>query len=161
MNIKKIKTVCRLVPAIVLAGIMTVSAVSCGESTAEKAGQLLQQAAGEYDKGAYAQCLTTIDSLRRAYPKEVGVRRQALALWQRANRSMAQQQIEALDGQLQQAQAEWGELSARVAAHRRDGVATADELSALTRLTLRRDSLQARFDAQCAIVKKINAETGR
>ncbi len=135
---------------------MTLSA--CGGGGSEKARTLLNEARKEYDNGAFEKSLSLVDSLRRTYPKAVEERKEALKIFQNASEKLAQKQIAATDGELQRVINEIETLQANVDSHKKNNTATAEELSRLTTLKIKKDSLQARFDTQCATVRFIRAK---
>lgn len=53
---------------------------SCGSGDTDKAKSLLDEAQNAYKAGNYALCLELTDSLKKAYPKEIEVRREAMHL---------------------------------------------------------------------------------
>ena len=67
----------------------------------------------------------------------------------------AQKELEATREKLAKTDEEYATLEATVQEHRRNLNATAEELSALTRMRLKRDSLQARVEAFYAEIKAI------
>lgn len=142
----------RILGAAVIAAA-TLSA--CSDPNNDKAQQLLDEAQKEYDNAAYEKVLSLVDSLRRTYPEAIKEREKALQFFQDASEKLAQKQIAQTDGMLQKASAEWQELFITVEEHKKKGIATAEELSKLTNLKLLKDSLQARFDTQCATVRFI------
>lgn len=113
---------------------------SCQPSDDEKAEKMLATINELYAKGSYMQVLDSITVLRERYPMAVEVRKKALAVWQNASLKMAQADVAKTDVMLQDVIAKLGN--------------TAD-LYERNRLSARRDSLQARYDAMCAVVKMI------
>lgn len=128
---------------------------SCTDKKATEAQRLLDEAQKQYAAGAYERTLTLIDSLRSAFPEAIEQRKTALTLFQDASEKLAQQQAEATDKLLHEAENLLATLKNTVEEHKRSGSATAEELTELTLLKIRKDSLQARFDTQCATVKFI------
>ena len=78
--------------------------------------------------------------LRERYPMAIESRRKALAVWQKASLAMAQNDVASTDLRLQEVTRQLNEATDR-----------------LTRnmLAVKRDSLQARYDAMCGVVKMI------
>lgn len=59
---------------------LSLSFYACGSGDAQKAGALLDEARQAYSRGRMNEALTLIDSIAAAYPREVDVRRQGMAL---------------------------------------------------------------------------------
>lgn len=125
--------------------------VSCGESEKDAAREILGRARSEYRGGRYDEALALIDTLRRKYPKAIEERREGLALWQDATERKAQRQVAALDQQIQAAGRSIDSLRQIIDA----GGAASGQTLRLNMLRKRRDSLQAEFDAQCALVRLV------
>ena len=128
---------------------------ACSDTKKEEARAILNQAKEQFGKGNFDRTLELIDSLRHSHPEAIEERKEALTLFQDASEKLAQQQIVATDKQLQNAIQEYDRLWAIAEKRREDGYATPEELTALTKLKLKKDSLQARFDTQCATVRMI------
>ncbi len=144
---------------IVLTLITAAMALSaCSKSDNEKARELLNKAQKEYDNGAFEKSLSLVDSLRRTYPKAIEERKEALKIFQDASEKLAQKQIADTDGELQKVTTELETLQTNIENHKKNNAATAEELSRLTLLKMKKDSLQARFEAQCATVKFIRTK---
>ena len=140
---------------------MTATAItlaSCSDGKKEEARSILNQAKEQFEKGKYDRTLELIDSLRHSHPEAIEERKEALTLFQDASEKQAQQQICSTDQKLQKTTMELGKLQTAANEHKRNGNATAAELDKLTRLRLKKDSLQARFDTQCATVRMIRAK---
>lgn len=125
---------------------------SCGDTEKDAARQMLGRARSEYRAGRYDAALAAIDSLRHKYPKAIEERREGLALWQDATEKKAQRQVASLDRQIQAAAQTLDSLQKAVPAA---GQPTLSRKTELNRLRQRRDSLQAEFDAQCALVRLV------
>lgn len=145
-----------ILPAVIIAA-MSLSA--CSGDPNDKARDLLNEARKEYDNGDYEKTLSLIDSLRKTCPKAIKEREKALKIFQNASEKLTQKQIAATDSALQQ-------VKIQIICHQNfmdrramlGIVPTKEELSQLTYLKLLRDSLQARFDTQCATVRFIRAK---
>lgn len=149
MNTATFKTL-----AAVMAGALL---LSCGGDSADRqAGELLRQARAQYEKKEYGKALATIDTLRKTCPEAIEARRQALRLFQEVELSRARQDLEAVDSQLTRAGQELSRMEQEVGKAKAEGKATAGQLTALTRKRMERDSLQTRFDMQCAKIKYIH-----
>jgi len=121
--------------------IAIVMLASCEKTEDEKAAQLLEQIESLYEKGDYAEALDSITSLRMNHPLAVKARRRAIVLWDLASLKMAQADIALTDSALQ---ATLSQIE-----HERD-LYTANMLRA------KRDSLKARYEAMCAVVRRIH-----
>ena len=148
---------------ILLAAIIaaTTIASSCTDKDKTEAQTIRKAAQENFEKGDYEKTLFLIDSLRNSHPKAIEERKTALKLFQDASEKLAQKQIIDTDGKLQEAQRVLDNLTRIVNAKKSRGEATAEELSSLTKAKIRRDSLQARFDGQCATVRVIREKRKR
>lgn len=137
-----------------MAAVFTFAA--CQQTDAQKEAEgLLKKATREYEEGRFEAALMSIDSLRNVYPNAVDVRERALTLYQEVCIGQAQKNIEKLDAELEQVKAEYNSKKSLAEAHHSEGTATEEELMEVNRMRLRRDSLQVRFDTECAKVKVI------
>ena len=121
----------------------------------EDAMKLADECEELYDNGRYDAALSLIDSLRRPYPDVSGARKKALVIYQKAELAKAQDDVKDTDKALQQASEDFHVIDSVVARHKTDGVVTAEELTRHTRMRMKRDSLQTRFDVQCAKIRFI------
>ena len=115
---------------------------SCAPTEEEKAVPLLNQINSLYAKGDYRATLDSISTLRERYPKAVEARKQALTIWQNASLKLAQDDVANTDRQLQEAQRQWNNET---------------DLYKKNLLRVRCDSLQARYEAMCGVVRMIHA----
>lgn len=129
---------------------------SCGGSAQQKAEELLRQADFDFEHGHYDMALASIDSLRKIYPNAVDVRRRALVLYQNISLKQAQEDLERTDRLLQVARRDYEYIKREVEKRRSDLNATAEQLQTLTLTKMKLDSLQVRFDMQCAKIKYIH-----
>lgn len=141
---------------LVMIGAAVAALASCGDSDRQKAEEMLKQAGYDYEHGRYDMALQTIDSLRKAYPGIVEVRRKALTLYQDISLKKAQEDLEETDRQLQEANTTYEMMRETVDRKKAALQATANELQTLTLMRMKRDSLQTRFDVQCAKIKYIH-----
>lgn len=141
-----------------IAIIMAACALAaCGGSKAEaEAERLLERASAEFQDKQYAKALLTIDSLRHAYPDAIDARKQALKLYQDISLRQAQDDLARTDSALQAVKARYAVLKDSVEKKRASLTATEAELSELNLTRVKRDSLQVRFDTQCAKIKYIH-----
>lgn len=139
--------------------------LSCADGRENKAKVLLQEAQTAIGKTDYDRALSLIDSLRKTCPKAIEERKSALILYQQAYEKKTEKLIQNLMSELDKVNDEVRKMETVSERHKSEGVATANELSALTTLRLRRDSIQAKFDAACATMrlvhKKIAEEKGK
>lgn len=126
-----------------------------GNADKRNAEDLLRQARTSFDGGKYDEAITLIDSLRKAYPKEIDERKEALALYQEVELKRSQLNVEAADKALQTVEAEYQSMKQTVEALRAKGTATAEQLRGLTLMRVKRDSLKTVFDVECAKIKYI------
>lgn len=121
-----------LILALLLAG--------CAKSDDEKAAPLLAKITTLYKSGNYRATLDSIVVLRERYPKAVEARREALKVWQDASLKMAQDDVARTDILLQETTRKWQNET---------------NLRRKNQLRVRVDSLQARYEAMCGVVKMI------
>ena len=115
---------------------------ACAKTDDEKAQDLLVQIDQIYAKGKYKETLDSITVLRDRFPMALESRRKALVVWQKASLAMAQKDVANTDIRLQEVARQIEETTDR-----------------LTRnmLLVKRDSLQARYEAMCGVVRMIHA----
>ena len=115
---------------------------ACAKTDDEKAQDLLAQIDQLYAKGKYKETLDSITVLRDRFPMALESRRKALVVWQKASLAMAQKDVANIDIRLQEVARQIEETTDR-----------------LTRnmLLVKRDSLQARYEAMCGVVRMIHA----
>lgn len=115
---------------------------ACAKTDDEKAQDLLAQIDQLYAKGKYKETLDSITVLRDRFPMAIESRRKALVVWQKASLAMAQKDVANTDIRLQEVARQIEETTDR-----------------LTRnmLLVKRDSLQARYEAMCGVVRMIHA----
>ena len=114
--------------------------VACAPTEDEKAQPTLDNIEKLYAEGKYAATLDSITSLRERFPMAVEARMKALKIWQDASLKMAQKDVAETDIKLQEA------------------ISMAEnETDRLKRALLgaKRDSLQARYEAMCGVVRMI------
>jgi len=128
--------------AIVFLMVCTISA--CHRQTEDqKAQPLLDSIEVLVDKGEFRTALEGISKLRADYPKAIEARKKALDLWQKASLLQAQHEVEVTDSALQATLAE---------------IENAPTLYEQNMLRNKRDSLKARYDAECGVVRIIRAK---
>uniref|UniRef100_A0AB33J3U9 Tetratricopeptide repeat protein n=1 Tax=Prevotella sp. GTC17254 TaxID=3236794 RepID=A0AB33J3U9_9BACT len=120
--------------------IITIWLVSCAPTEDEKAASLVQSIDSLYAQGKYADALDSIESLRRTYPMAIESRKHALTVWQNASLKLAQSDIAITDSALQ----------ATIAI-----IQASTSIGERNRLGVRRDSLKARYEAMCGVVRMI------
>ncbi len=122
---------------IILAAVL----VGCSESNEQKAERMLAQIDSLYEKGQYKEVLDSIVSLRTTYPSAINIRKKALRIWQNASLKIAQKDVAQTDVLLQE--------TLRM-------IESETDLRKANMLRMRRDSLQARYEAMCGVVKMIH-----
>ena len=115
-------------------------AVACEQNQGSKATQMLENIETYYNKGDYKRVLDSISVLRVKYPSAIEERKKALVIWQKASLKQAEQEIVKTDSALQNIP---------------NRIASAETLLQKNRLGLTRDSLRARYDAMCSVVRMI------
>ena len=114
--------------------------VACAPTEDEKAQPTLDNIEKLYAEGKYAATLDSITSLRERFPMAVEARKKALKIWQDSSLKMAQKDVAETDIKLQEA--------IRMAENETDRLKRA-------LLGAKRDSLQARYEAMCGVVRMI------
>ena len=114
--------------------------VACAPTEDEKAQPTLDNIEKLYAEGKYAATLDSITSLRERFPMAVEARKKELKIWQDASLKMAQKDVAETDIKLQEA--------IRMAENETDRLKRA-------LLGAKRDSLQARYEAMCGVVRMI------
>ena len=94
-----------------------------------------------YGSGQYKQTLDSIMSLRKNYPEAINSRKRALKIWQNASLKMAQKDIARTDSALQ------ATLNA---------ISYTKDIGKKNILGVKRDSLKARYEAMCGVVRMIH-----
>ena len=122
---------------IILAAVL----VGCSESDEQKAERMLAQIDSLYEKGQYKEVLDSIVSLRTTYPSAINIRKKALRIWQNASLKITQKDVAQTDVLLQE--------TLRM-------IESETDLRKANMLRMRRDSLQARYEAMCGVVKMIH-----
>ncbi len=118
--------------------------VSCqSEKTPDEAERLLKTIEALYAEGQYKNALDSIERLRHDHPKALDQRKRALLLWREASLKLTQQDIGRTDSLLQ----------ACKEARKRE-----TDIYKRNRLGVKCDSLQARYEALCGIVRKIHKQ---
>lgn len=131
-------------------------AASCTGSGEKAAANLLGEIRQAYAEERDSECLVLIDTLRSRFPKAVAERKAALSIYQEASLRRSQRDLAHTDSALQAVAADYAGQKQTVEQRHAAGIATSEELTALTRLRIRRDSLQTRFDVLCAQIKYIH-----
>lgn len=129
---------------------------SCGgNSIDKKAGELLNEAQAEFESGEYTKAISTIDSLRKKFPKAIEARKKALSLYQQVELKRAELRVQDADTVLQRVEQEYQKMKATVDGLKSKGSATVDQLRNVNLLRVKRDSLKTVFDVECAKIKYI------
>lgn len=137
--------------------LATALMAACGGNSAQQdAEEMLKQANFDYEHGHYDMALAAIDSLRKIYPNAIEVRRKALALYQNISLRQAQEDLELTDSLLKEAKSDYEFVKNEVGKRRDELRATAEELETVTLMKIKVDSLQTRYDVQCAKIRYIH-----
>ena len=120
--------------------IIIMALAGCAKTNDEKAKPLLAKINTLYAGGKYREALDSIVVLRDRYPKAVVARTEALRIWQDASLKMAQADVAATDNRLQEVEQE---------------LRTTTDRYRCNMLGVKRDSLQARYEAMCGVVRMI------
>lgn len=125
---------------IAIAAMALLTLASCGNKEEDKAQSLYSEIENLYQAGNYQATLDSIKVLREKYPKAIELRKKSLTLWQDANIKLAQQDIAVTDSTLQVVIAQMN---------------AATDIATRNKLRLKRNSLQVRYDTQCAVVRAV------
>lgn len=132
--------------------------ICCGHDAGKTAEEWLSDAREMYDAGDYDGAIEAIDSLRSQHPEAIDIRKQALRLYLDVELARAEREVMLSDSALQAAQAYYDRLRHETDSCRATGTATAEQLTATTKAGLRRDSIEAAFNFQCAKIKDIRSK---
>lgn len=113
----------------------------CSQTEDDKAKPLLDKIESLYEGGKYAEVLDSITMLRSKYPKAIESRNKALVLWCNASLKLAQDDVAQTELKMREVRAQLDTVTDR---YRRN------------MLSLRHDSLEARFEAMCGVVRMIH-----
>lgn len=120
--------------------LVALALASCAKTDDDMAQKMLTRINSLYESGNYRAALDSITVLRDRYPVAIEARKAALVVWQNASLKMAQADVAQTDILLQQTIAK---------------IASTTDRYERNMLGVRRDSLQARYDAMCGVVKMI------
>ena len=120
--------------------LVALALASCAKTDDDMAQKMLTRINSLYESGNYRAALDSITVLRDRYPAAIEVRKAALVVWQNASLKMAQADVAQTDILLQQTIAK---------------IASTTDRYERNMLGVKRDSLQARYDAMCGVVKMI------
>ena len=115
----------------------------CRPAADDRAQAALQQIEQLYAEGRYQAALDSIRSLRAHHPQAVDARKKALRLWQEASLRLTQQDVGKTDSLLQ---ATIARIPRKPDRYKRN------------LLGVKRDSLQARYEALCGTVRVIRSK---
>lgn len=125
---------------ILIIGIIVMLLSGCAESGKDKAQSLYNEIENRYQEGNYKAVLDSIRVLRTKYPKAIELRKKSLVLWQDATIKQAQCDIALTDSALQLVISQ---------------MQAANDIATRNKLRMKRDSLQVRYDTQCAVVRAV------
>jgi hypothetical protein len=120
--------------------LFTLLLSSCIQTEDDKAAPLLSKIDSLYEHGSYHEALDSIFALREHHPKAIASRKKALRIWQEASLKLAQKDVGLTDSALQ------------ATLH---NIETETSLLKANKLRVKRDSLKARYEAMCGVVRMI------
>ena len=120
--------------------LVALALASCAKTDDDMAQKMLTRINSLYESGNYRATLDSITVLRDRNPAAIEARKAALVVWQNASLKMAQADVAQTDILLQQTIAK---------------IASTTDRYERNMLGVKRDSLQARYDAMCGVVKMI------
>ena len=129
---------------------------ACGNSDERQAERLLEETRALCEQGELEAARAGIDSLRKNYPNMVDIRKAALRLHQDVELKIAQRDMTLTDSLLQQAEQELAEQQKQVDEHKAALKATPEELTTLTRMRMKRDSIRTQFETLGAKIRYIH-----
>lgn len=132
---------------------------SCSDNPMERATSLLEQAAAAEQHGKHEKALKLIDSLRHTYPKAIEQRKKAIKIYQAATEAKFQANVKIHDELVKAYDEQLIKKEKEVEERRKAGTATEEDYATLTTIRATRDSVKARFDAECAVIRKIRQES--
>ena len=112
--------------------LVALALASCAKTDDDMAQKMLTRINSLYESGNYRAALDSITVLRDRYPAAIEARKAALVVWQNASLKMAQADVAQTDILLQQTIAK---------------IASTTDRYERNMLGVKRDSLQARYDA--------------
>ncbi len=130
--------------------------LSCADKDTDAAESLMTEIRSDFDAGRDSACLAGIDTLRARYPKAIEQRKEALELYQKASERIAQKDLEKTNQLLDEANAIYEKQKQVVETHKASLTASPEELTALTLMRMKRDSLQTRFEVLCGQIRFIH-----
>ncbi|MBQ4632752.1 MAG: hypothetical protein IIU87_08280 [Prevotella sp.] len=139
---------------IILAITIIAALTSCTDNK-KPAEELIGKIEKLYEGGRYTEALALIDTLRNNHPTAIQERKRGLRLKQEMELRFAQDSVQELDKLLHDVNWQYNEMKQSVDKKRAEFKATEEEYTALTKMKLHRDSIQAAFEVQCAKVRYI------
>lgn len=126
---------------VIIIAVLALLLAGCSKKDAEREpAQLLTEIEQLFEQQRYEETLDSIEALRTRFPKAIAERRKALRIWQEASLKMAQQDVALTDSALQTVTAQ---MQAETRIYERN------------MLGVKRDSLQARYEAMIGVVRMI------
>lgn len=99
--------------------------------------------------------LSSCESKHDKLQKEIKQRKDALIRRQDSTLRADQKEVERLDKELLEVNKKYAKMKREALQAQESGTATAEQLSAVTRMRMHRDSLKTQFDVLCAKIKYI------
>lgn len=138
---------------------MIIMATMCGcreDARVKQARELLKNANEHFESKQYDSVRANLDELAATYTDYKPSKVEQALISQMRTVLKAQEQIKGVDSLLQEAQVQYNAMKMSVDEHKAAGCATAGELTSLTRMRLKRDSLKTEFDKLCYKVMFFN-----
>lgn len=132
--------------SLLIAIASTLMLTACGDDVKKNAEKLINEAQALYEKGDLNAARACIDSLKKAFPNIVDARKAALRLHQDVELKAAQAELALTDSLLQLANRELEAMQQKVDEHKKALKATPEELTALTKMRIQRDSIRTQFE---------------
>ncbi|MBQ7471142.1 MAG: hypothetical protein IJS97_01790 [Prevotella sp.] len=125
---------------VVLIQLAALMLIACSPNADKQANELMAEIEQLYNNKQFKQALDSIETLRQRFPRAVEARKRALEIWDNASLQMAQADIAKTD-------------SAFLATE--NLIQNETDIYKRNMLGVRRDSLKARYEALCGVVKMI------
>ncbi len=139
--------------------VIMLTMASCSDNPMERATNLLEQAAAAEQHGKHEKALELIDSLRHTYPKAIEQRKRAIKIYRAATEAKFQANVKIHDELVKAFDEQLNIKKKEVEERRKAGIATEEDYTAITIIRSMRDSVKARFDAECAVIRKIRQKS--
>ncbi len=138
---------------VIAATILLISGLTaCNNNQVSPADKMISEIEAYIAQGDFISALDSISSLRSKYPTSIEARRNALRLWNEASLLQAQHEVEVTDSLLMET---IFQIDSCMELTKNLELIPEDKLLEQNMLRNKRDSLMARYDAECGVVRII------